>query len=345
MIDDPVRNRISAKGTWLGELRKVVREQVFEQALNTNTARAFADAELQIGDAIEACERASFYGSQQPLRQAVNQLLSLVGPNDRLVNQSTGNRIIIDGLWEAYDAKPEPPVPTERPDFRASAMVELPSERAGADKLPKKKLLGLLDEAAQEIDSLKRQVTGLDHLRVEHQQDLIAAHETITDLRREIEDQEQRLTDLNRDHAKLRGERALLVDEAAWLRSALSAFRKAHETRVSDTKRQTTTQPRGAILMIEFKVDENDHPPKDIEVTTDDRNAELAAMSDAFQEVDGYEAGTNLAAAAIDDDGKLRFTIPGDEAGEVADLFEEAGIAMWEFLNAANAKQVAERES
>lgn len=81
--------------------------------------------------------------------------------------------------------------------------------------------------------------------------------------------------------------------------------------------------------MIEFE-QVGGESPKDVRVTTDDHNAELAVMTDAFadyeSESDGGEplqASVNLSEAEMGDDHKLTFVIPGAEVGEVADIIDD----------------------
>lgn len=80
--------------------------------------------------------------------------------------------------------------------------------------------------------------------------------------------------------------------------------------------------------------------PKDIEATTDDADAELIRMQEAFAAADCGEmvSAMNLEAADMTD-GSATFVISGFEAGEVADIFEEAGIyELAAFLEERNTK-------
>jgi hypothetical protein len=76
--------------------------------------------------------------------------------------------------------------------------------------------------------------------------------------------------------------------------------------------------------------------PKDIEVTTDDSQAELVEITEVFQagEMEDYQAAQNLAAATRGADGLWRFAIPGDEAGELADTWNDLAT----FLDDLNEK-------
>ncbi len=89
--------------------------------------------------------------------------------------------------------------------------------------------------------------------------------------------------------------------------------------------------------MIEFKA-VGDNPRKDIEVTTDDADAELIRMEDAFVEGEAEHMGAALNLKDASHDGAaLSFIIPGDEAADVADILEEAGIdGLWTYLNQLN---------
>ncbi len=89
--------------------------------------------------------------------------------------------------------------------------------------------------------------------------------------------------------------------------------------------------------MIEFKQLESGTPP-DIEVTTDDANAELVTIEDAIGEGDFEgEWVEHFHAVHPGDDGKVVFTVPGDEAGEFGDYYQPLG----EYLERANAEAMA----
>lgn len=85
--------------------------------------------------------------------------------------------------------------------------------------------------------------------------------------------------------------------------------------------------------------------PKDILAITDDANAELAEWTEMFENDDEdieYQAAANLAAATERDaDGNITFIIPGDEAGEIADLSMELA----DFLDELNEKAIADAEA
>lgn len=85
--------------------------------------------------------------------------------------------------------------------------------------------------------------------------------------------------------------------------------------------------------MITFKQLAGGTPP-DIEVTTDDHNAELAAMTDAFEAYEAETGETLIAASRLDqasmEGDELMFVIPGEEASAVAECFENSDA--WESL-------------
>lgn len=95
--------------------------------------------------------------------------------------------------------------------------------------------------------------------------------------------------------------------------------------------------------MIEYKQVEGD-APQDIEVTLDDVNAQLAVVQDALPVESGLVAALNYD-AAIYDGVSLTFVIPGDEAMDVADAFEEVGIdSLVAQLDKWNAQRIAAAE-
>jgi len=85
--------------------------------------------------------------------------------------------------------------------------------------------------------------------------------------------------------------------------------------------------------------------PKDILVITDDADAELADMTEAFQEADWTDAQAyaNLGAATLGDYGLARFTIPGDEAGEVSEVLSGV-VPLDEYLDGINQALIDEAE-
>lgn len=96
--------------------------------------------------------------------------------------------------------------------------------------------------------------------------------------------------------------------------------------------------------MISFKQLESG-APKDIEVRTDDADAEMADIEDALKEGEFEEAVTwgNFHAAERGDGGHgdFVFVIPGDEAGEIADFYEPLQDALQGFM----AKTLSEAEN
>lgn len=88
-----------------------------------------------------------------------------------------------------------------------------------------------------------------------------------------------------------------------------------------------------------------DGKPKDIQVTTDDANAELVTMQDAFEEAEAedMQAAINTRDVRANDEGNFVFIIPGDEAGELADIFTEE-IPLAEYLDELNAKALEDAE-
>lgn len=97
--------------------------------------------------------------------------------------------------------------------------------------------------------------------------------------------------------------------------------------------------------MLEFKQVEGSGPPMDIEVVTDDGDAELASLSETLEEgefyADDWQTVRNLDDVERGEDGKFRFIVPGDEAGEFGDYWEELGV----FLEDCNAKAMAAAEA
>jgi hypothetical protein len=97
--------------------------------------------------------------------------------------------------------------------------------------------------------------------------------------------------------------------------------------------------------MWEFTQVEGSGPPMDIEAKTDDSNAELAELRDLFNEGE-FEPGdwktvANFDAATAGEDGLTMFVIPGDEAGEISDYWDELGA----FLHECNQKAMAAAEA
>lgn len=84
--------------------------------------------------------------------------------------------------------------------------------------------------------------------------------------------------------------------------------------------------------------------PKDVRVITDDREAELANLTEAFENGDARDmlAYANLNAAVIHDDGTATFIIPGREAGEVGEVLYDFGLADW--LEERNAEAIRDAE-
>jgi hypothetical protein len=95
--------------------------------------------------------------------------------------------------------------------------------------------------------------------------------------------------------------------------------------------------------MIRFEQTGSDEP-LDVRVLTDDADAELARMQDAFENADAEDmlAFQNLGAAARHDDGMWSFIIPGREAGEVGEVLWHLGLADW--LEQKNAEVIADME-
>jgi hypothetical protein len=82
--------------------------------------------------------------------------------------------------------------------------------------------------------------------------------------------------------------------------------------------------------------------PKDIAVTTDDADAELAKMKDALEdaEAEDMETWTSLENAA-EVGGKWTYIIPGAEAGDVAEIFAMGGLGdLEDYLDELNRKAV-----
>lgn len=73
--------------------------------------------------------------------------------------------------------------------------------------------------------------------------------------------------------------------------------------------------------MIEYK-QVGDSTPKDVLVTTDDKNAELATLIENLEESEsmGTQTYQNLTECSMKD-GKAVFLIPTDEVGDMADIF------------------------
>jgi hypothetical protein len=100
--------------------------------------------------------------------------------------------------------------------------------------------------------------------------------------------------------------------------------------------------------MIEFKqLAEREDAPPDVEVTTDDREGELAIMTECFEESDAEDmvAAQNLKQTRLEG-GSLTFTIPGEEAGEVQEIFwgnDDLGRAFEEFIDERNREMIAAR--
>lgn len=84
--------------------------------------------------------------------------------------------------------------------------------------------------------------------------------------------------------------------------------------------------------------------PKDVRVITDDRDAELVRMSEAFVDGDASDtvAAANLNAAVRHDDGTWTFIIPGREASEVGEVLYDVGLADW--LEERNSELIQELE-
>lgn len=74
--------------------------------------------------------------------------------------------------------------------------------------------------------------------------------------------------------------------------------------------------------MLEF-AQVGDEVPKDVQVTTDDAQAEMAAITELFDDNDltELEAYKNLSDAERGEDGKFVFIVPGVEAGEIGDYW------------------------
>lgn len=85
-------------------------------------------------------------------------------------------------------------------------------------------------------------------------------------------------------------------------------------------------------------------PPLDVRVITDDADAELLMMQEAFENADAEDmlAFQNLGAAVRHDDGLWSFIIPGREAGEVGEVLWDLGLADW--LEQKNAEMIADME-
>lgn len=95
--------------------------------------------------------------------------------------------------------------------------------------------------------------------------------------------------------------------------------------------------------MIKFEqVTDGENAMRDIIAITDDADAELAIMDDAFNEAGAgdMEAYENLKHAAPGEDGLTRFTIPGSEAAEVGDIFDPDGIPLLDYLEELNRKTI-----
>lgn len=94
--------------------------------------------------------------------------------------------------------------------------------------------------------------------------------------------------------------------------------------------------------MIRFKQLETG-TPKDIEVSTDDANAEMAGLMEMLDEVDWSDGPfrESFDGAKRNDAGELVFVIPGDEAGDLADIWNELA----EFLEARNREVIETAES
>lgn len=108
--------------------------------------------------------------------------------------------------------------------------------------------------------------------------------------------------------------------------------------------------------MIEFEQIDGEadgEAPKDVRVTTDDHNAELAAMTDGFADYEQaaggepFQASKNLAEALVGEDGKLTFVIPGEEVGEVADAIDDYSgvVPLNDWMELQNEAAVAEAEA
>jgi hypothetical protein len=84
--------------------------------------------------------------------------------------------------------------------------------------------------------------------------------------------------------------------------------------------------------------------PLDVRVITDDSNAELVTMQEAFENADATEmvASANLHAAVQHEDGLWSFIIPGREAGEVGEVLYDLGLADW--LEEKNAELIDDME-
>lgn len=94
--------------------------------------------------------------------------------------------------------------------------------------------------------------------------------------------------------------------------------------------------------MIKFE-QVGDEIPKDIRVTTDDSDAELAMMQEAMEDGDeGMETWVALKNAKQNDEGQWTFIIPGDEAGEMGDIWFVVGLDS--YLDELNRKALAELE-
>lgn len=105
--------------------------------------------------------------------------------------------------------------------------------------------------------------------------------------------------------------------------------------------------------MITFKQLADGIPP-DIEVTTDDRNAELIAMTSAFEEYERETGEVLIAASHLDqasmEDAELTFVIPGDEAGQVAECFDASDdarhtVPLQDWLDEQNKKALERAEA
>lgn len=96
--------------------------------------------------------------------------------------------------------------------------------------------------------------------------------------------------------------------------------------------------------------------PKDIDVVTDDADAELAKIEDAFGDAFGNHdypiaesptyANFRVKANESDQQGNFRFTITGAEAREIAVIFDLAGIepSLGDWLDARDGEAIEEME-